>query len=98
MRALWNAFIARLVWMITPKPKPAPLPAEVLKPGICECGHDRCIHVGGKGRCTAEHPSDKEWPRGAHCAFQLFILDDDDDDEGEPETPTPSELEKLYQK
>jgi hypothetical protein len=106
MKALWNALIARLVYWITPKPPvidPAPIikvqaPEPPLKPGICECEHDRCYHVGGKGKCTVEYPKDEEWPNGAICSCVVFILDDDNDDDNEPETPTPSELEKLYQR
>ena len=98
MKQLWNALIARLVWILTPRPKPDPLPDEVLKPGICECDHARSSHVGGKGQCTVEYPPDEEWPRGAKCACEIFILDDDDDEgDDEPETPSPSELEKMLQ-
>lgn len=70
---------------------------EVMKPGKCECEHERCCHEKGKGKCHASFPPDKEWPYGSGCACQVFILDDDDDAGPLPETPTPSELEKIYQ-
>lgn len=77
--------------------KPAqPAQPEYLRPGTCECGHDRCSHVDGKGKCCAGFPADKEWPDGADCACQIFIRDDDDGPDGAPEAPSPTELEKLY--
>jgi len=100
---LWKAFVARLVYWITPKPPVHPAPVVVaapeppLKPGFCECGHLRCLHVGGKGKCVKNYPPSEKWPNGASCGCQIFILDDDDDEE-EPETPSPSELEELYKK
>lgn len=105
MRELWKAFISRMVYWLTPKPPapPAPVieqtPEPPLKPGKCECGHLRCSHVGGKGRCTMAWPPSEKWPTGSRCSCQTFILDKDDgDDEEEPETPSPSELEELYKK
>jgi hypothetical protein len=101
---LWKALVARLVYWLTPKPPVPPPPVIMqapeppLKPGICECEHERSTHVGGKGKCCAEYPPDKEWPRGAQCACQLFILNDDDDGDDDPETPSPAELEWLYQR
>jgi len=99
MKVLWNAFVARLTYWLTPKP-PAPVivqaPEPPLKPGVCECEHDRCNHVGGKGKCTVAYPADLEWPDGAICSCEIYIRDDDNDDGDEPETPTPSELQKLY--
>jgi hypothetical protein len=104
MGELWKAFVARLVYLLTPKPPVPPPPVIVqapeppLTPGWCECGHIRSIHVAGRGKCTKGYPKSDEWPNGAICACKIFILDDDDDDEDEPETPTPSELERLYQR
>ena len=101
MNDLWKAFVARLASWLTPKPPRSIIvqePEPPLRPGTCECEHERCFHVGGKGRCTAEFPPDEEWPRGAYCACQMFILDDDDDGEDAPETPSPEALERLYQR
>lgn len=75
-------------------------PAEPLKPGICECGHERCCHERGIGRCTVGYPADNEWPDGAQCACKVYIFDpdaDDGDDDGLP-APSPDELESLYSK
>ena len=107
MKELWKALVARLVYLITPKPPipPAPIIVEApelpLKPGTCECGHARCHHIGGKGKCGAAwppkttHNDSDEW---RYCACHIFILDDDDDGDNDPETPTPSELERLFSK
>jgi hypothetical protein len=73
-------------------------PETPLKPGLCECKHERSCHELGKGECHAEYPPDEEWPHGARCACQIFILDRDDDDKDEPKTPSPEELERLYLK
>jgi len=78
-------------------------PEPPLKPGVCECGHRRCNHVAGKGKCSCAicKPDDKHTEYWGLCACQTFILDkeeDDDDDEEEPETPSPEELERMYQK
>ena len=82
--------------VLPPKEKPIEL-----NPGTCECGHTRCVHYEGRGRCkagyppkTEDNPSD-EW---RFCACQIFIRDDDEDDDPEPETPTPSELADLYKR
>ena len=107
MKQLWNALIARLVYGLTPKPPvpPEPRPAPViqapeppLKPGVCECEHIRCIHIGGKGQCTKGYPKSDEWPDGAICACEIFIPKKDDPPDPQPETPSPSELEELYRK
>lgn len=86
-----------------PEPEPEP---EPLAPGLCECGHVRCAHIDGKGKCNVSYPHDEQWPNGAKCACQIYIFDpdaddddDDDDDEDNPEnqpTPDPSELEPLW--
>lgn len=69
---------------------------EQLKPGNCECGHGRCSHRRGGGRCSGQFPPDKETPEWTICTCQIYIRDSDNDGSPEPETPTPSELEKLY--
>jgi hypothetical protein len=102
LKQLWNALIARLVYWITPKPPvvlPAPIPESPLKPGKCECGHLRCSHIGGKGKCTLAWPPSEKWLNGSICSCQVFIPKKDNDNrEEEPETPSPEELERLYQK
>lgn len=105
MRELWQAFLARLVYWLTPKPHvpaPAPIvqaPEPPLTAGTCECDHGRCFHAGGKGKCgvgyepkSEDNPSD----RWTYCACQCFVLDDDDDRDGEPETPSPEALERMF--
>lgn len=72
-----------------------------LTPGVCECEHDRCCHVNGRGKCQVCYPPDKEWPTGAQCACQIFILDRDNDDGDEapdPIDPEVAELNKLMEK
>ena len=69
---------------------------EILTPGMCECEHERCCHDHGKGRCRVSYPPDKEWPEGAECACQIFILDrDSGDGEGTPSTPVDPEVAEL---
>lgn len=106
MKALLDAFIARLTYWLTPKPPtlpapPAPIvvqaPPPPLRPGICECSHIRSIHVEGKGVCTRGYPKSKEWPDGARCACQIFIpkKNDPGDDAPAPPTPSAEELERM---
>ena len=95
MGELWKAFVARLVYLLTPKPV---VPTEMLKPGICECEHDRCVHKNGRGKCCGHWPPDKETNYWTDCSCQLFIPEKDDDAADSPETPSPSELEKLWQR
>jgi len=86
-----------MFWNRKPKPEDSPKPLEeIMRPGLCECEHERCCHENGKGRCHAEFPPDEEWPKGAWCACQIFIRDDSDETNPQPETPSPAELEKLY--
>lgn len=76
-------------------------PVEPLKPGICECGHLRCCHINGIGRCTLAWPANEKWPSGSHCACTVYIFDpgeDDDKGDEDPETPSPEQLERLYEK
>lgn len=106
MKELWKALIARLVYWLTPKPPlpPAPItvqaPEPSLKPGICECGHIRSIHVSGKGQCSKRYSKSDEWPNGAICACKIYIPKKDNPPDPQPETPSPEvdELEKLYSK
>jgi len=75
-------------------------PKEPLKPGICECGHARCLHKKGTGRCNKNWgPSDKHLGYLSVCACEIYIpKKDDNDDDPQPDTPSPSELEALYQR
>lgn len=103
MKLLWNAFIARLVYILTPTPMTVPIlndPDAPLLPGKCECGHIRSSHVDGIGKCSVSYPISVEWPDGASCACRIFIRDEDndDDDDGDPELPSPAELERMYQR
>ena len=105
MRELWRAFVARVVYWLTPKP-PVPAVVQVSEPplayGECVCSHGRNFHRDGKGSCSValNEPDGKHNDFWGECACQVFILDEDDDDdpEPEPETPSPSELERLYQR
>ena len=89
MRDLWKAFVARVVYWMTPKP---PLTSE-----ICQCEHWRCGHVKGEGYCVFEYPPE-ELGRRTMCGCQVFIPKKDDGDHSDSEAPSPSELERLYQK
>lgn len=68
---------------------------EFLKPGECECGHNRCSHKNGKGRCKGIRQYETYW---ANCSCQIYIpkKDDGGDDDTVP-APTPAELEKMFQ-
>jgi len=70
-------------------------PEVEMTAGDCECGHSRCCHENGKGRCHVHYPADKEWPNGAQCACQVFIRDDDYEDDDTPETPIDPEVAEL---
>jgi hypothetical protein len=86
------------MWFRKPKPK-----EEALKPGICECGHDRCHHRNGKDNCVVDltetvskEMRDAKPNSWWSCSCQIFILDeDDDDDDDSPETPIDPELAQL---
>lgn len=68
-----------------------------LKPGICECDHERCYHVKGKGECTVGWPDDG-FEKGFKCACEIYIRDDDSgggEDSPEPTDPAVEELERL---
>lgn len=71
-------------------------PEQFLRPGLCECEHDRSAHVGGKGRCKGSFAPDEETDYWTGCSCQIYIRDDEGGDDPIPETPTPAELEKLY--
>lgn len=71
--------------------------ARFLRPGTCECDHERCCHVKGRGKCKAEYPPDKETPYWTGCTCQVYIPDSNSDGDPDP-TPTPSELEELYRR
>lgn len=104
MSRLWNAFIDRLVYNLTPKlpePKLEPFPDPPLTPDVCQCGHSRCSHAAGRFACAcaSNEPDDKHDGWWGACACQIFIKDDDDDDDGDGEedpTPSPEELEKMF--
>lgn len=104
MNRIWEAFIARLTYWLTPKPLPSPMPEsplpvppEVLKPGKCECEHLRCTHFNGNGPCSMKWPKSAKWPNGSMCACQKYIpKNNDNGDNWEMPTPSPEELEKLY--
>ncbi len=83
------------MWFKKPK-------VEELKPGICECDHERCHHVGGKGKCrvdvTEETPKElrDQFPQMCWtCACQIFILDEDGGSDKPPETPIDPEIVEL---
>lgn len=92
--------VARCAWLCKkPKTEPGPGRPSELTPGCCECGHMRCCHSGGAGKCAVGYPPSAEWPNGSQCACAVFIFDpdaDDDDEDGDTPTPSPEELERLY--
>jgi hypothetical protein len=109
MKALWNALIARMVYWLTPKPPvvlSAPIvqvqaPDPPLKPGVCQCSHQRCAHISGKGKCYAQykpHSKDNDTDGWLHCGCQIYIPKKDDPPDAQPETPAPSadELERMF--
>jgi hypothetical protein len=69
----------------------------------CQCGHERCYHEHGKGRChvdMTDEASDEDKARNPHgywiCACQAYIPDrGGDDDNGKPGTPVDPEVEEL---
>jgi len=69
-----------------------------LRPGPCECEHDRSSHVNGTGRCKGMWAPDEETPEWNECSCQIYIRDDDGGGDASPETPSPSELEELFNK
>lgn len=93
MKQIWEAFVARVVYLLTPRIRcEAPL-----FPGICGCGHKHCAHANGEGECRVYFPPSEGWMMGSKCACDVFILDNDDDGgDADPDTPTPSELEEIY--
>jgi hypothetical protein len=84
MKELWQAFLARLIYWLTPKP------AEVLTLGTCQCDHLRCCHVKGKYNCTAAVDD-------SVCACEVYIRKKGDGDDDVP-TPTPEQLERMFTK
>lgn len=62
-------------------------PADPLAPGDCECGHLRCTHDSGKGRCRGSFPPSDQFKEWTGCSCQVFIQDDEDDDDSDDETP-----------
>jgi hypothetical protein len=99
MRELWTALVARLVYILTPRgPQIAAPPQPPLKPGGCECGHLRCSHDEGRGRCRGSWPPDeknKDWT-GCSCVLYIYDPDEDDDDPDSAPCPSPEELERMY--
>ncbi len=90
MRELWKAFLARLVYLLTPHP------IEALRPGQCECGHKRCCHRDGTGPCGVMPK------QGWRCACDIFIPKKRNDGDNPP-TPEPTpkdviELERMFGK
>lgn len=74
-----------------------PVPESGLRPGDCECGHSRCVHERGIGRCGVQYHPDGECDAWTICACQIYIRDNDSDDGDDDPTPTPAELERMYQ-
>ena len=84
-------------WFRSPETKPE----EPLKPGVCQCSHNRSTHVGGKGKCKGEFPPDEEMNYWTDCACQIFILDKDNGGDDTPEpSPDPAvkELERMLKR
>ena len=71
---------------------------ENLRPGMCQCGHQRCSHVEGRRECKVQFtPAENGGLGWTRCACQTYIRDRDDNG-GEPSgdpTPSPQELEKM---
>jgi hypothetical protein len=73
-------------------------PEVFLTPGTCQCSHDRCHHIDGKGKCRVEYPPCEDHPKEwISCACQVYIRDDRNGGEQVDPTPSPADLEKIYQ-
>ena len=70
-----------------------------LKPGICECDHNRCYHEKGVGRChvNMDHTHKKEDLQGIHwrCACEIYIRKSDSGGDNPPEIPDDPEVVEL---
>lgn len=75
-----------------------------LRPGLCECEHPRCVHIGGTHKCLAHISTDLERSydkdKWLGCTCQIYIPKRDDDGD-RPPAPEPDhgveypELEEL---
>jgi hypothetical protein len=77
-------------------------PDEPLKPGTCQCGHERCHHMEGKGKCSVAYRHDSDGIRWG-CACQIYIPRRDKGYvDPPPSSPSPSgeveELERLMKR
>jgi ferredoxin-thioredoxin reductase catalytic subunit len=90
MRKLWKSFLNWLTYIFTPED------LSNLRPGNCECDHNRSSHIKGKWECKASIPPDEEFNEWTECACQIYIEDKDNDNGDNDNTPSPEELEKLY--
>lgn len=88
-------------WLVDKlRPEPPEPPSPSLKPGYCECGHERCCHERGVGACDVLIPADEKIAQGT-CACQIYIFDPDEDGDDNDETPEPEpdpsvkELERI---
>ena len=91
---LWKSFVYWFAGIL------AGPPMKGLEPDDCMCGHMRCSHTKGIGRCHGYFTPDEETKEWTRCACQIFITDggrgDDDEDDPEPDIPTAEDLHKLY--
>ena len=84
--------------------EPNPVPPTPLVPGECECGHARCYHTDGIGKCRVGYEPNTEENKTSEwilCACQVFIRDDDDDDDDDnnsPADPDVKELERMLKR
>lgn len=46
---------------------------RVISPGTCECGHIRCVHDDGEGKCHISYGVSEKFPNSSSCACKLFI-------------------------
>jgi hypothetical protein len=87
-----------IIWSIIVVSPKSSAPAA-LTPGDCECGHMRCCHADGRGKCAVAYPPGEDgFKESTVCACRIYIFDPDggDDDSEEDPTPSPADLEKLY--
>lgn len=87
-----NWFQKLILWLFQ-----IPVPPTVLEPEECQCGHDRCHHTQGIGKCHVDVTEEGD-KQSYVCACQVFIKKRNGGDDDPPVTPSPEELEKLYRR
>ncbi len=96
---MWIRFTIWLVNLLFPSLYVKPL-SEV-DPEDCKCGHDRCWHTKGIGKCqyALKVSMTEKQTHTFYCSCQIFVKDGGwREPSNSPEAPTPEELETLYRR